>query len=233
MKLEYSGFYRVLHYVLRLLLFIFIRVRCWYEGPGVPGPKLYVVNHPTVYDLFPVMVYGRSRYIHTLVEEQIWSLPVVGSILRMSNQVCLKTGASFMDSFKDSLFLLSKGRSLLMSPEGGRTHPDDDVRARKSVIIMALKGEVPIIPVGVWLNKKDIIIKGVKYNFKNRRYIDMAHFPKFRAKYGILFGRPVYLNEYFGRELKTEEYQGLADRILKEVYRLTEKAEGLLRAWKG
>ncbi len=228
MILKARRIYRSLRVVLRILLRIYVRIRCAGADILPRGPKIYVVNHPTVYDLFPIMAFARTDFVHVLIEEQIWSFPLVRFLMHITNQVCLKTGDRFNKTLEDSLFLLRSGHSIVMSPEGGRTHPEENVRARKSIVRMVMESQVPVLPVGVWLPKRNIVIKEVHYDFQNRHYVDQAHFPKFRSAYGIVFGEPIDLSEYHGRELDPQTYQNLADNILSTVYTLSEKAKELV-----
>jgi len=229
MKLKSIWIYRFLKIILYIALRLFFRIRFSGEGTIPRGPKIYVVNHPTVFDLFPILALVKNDFIHVLIEEQIWSFALARFFMKISNQVCLKTGIRFQESMEDSLFLLKNGHSIVMSPEGGRTHPDEKARGRKSVVRMLFEAKVPVLPVGVWLPKRNIIIKDVHYDFQGSQYVDKAHFPRFRTRYGTVFGEPIFFNEFFSRDLTADQYQKIADRILQATYELSDKARKLVQ----
>jgi hypothetical protein len=45
----------------------------------------------------------------------------------------------------------------------------------------------------------------------------------------VVFGRPLSVAEYFGRELSAEDYQGIATRVLERIYELEAGARELFR----
>jgi hypothetical protein len=82
--------------------------------------------------------------------------------------------------------------------------------------------------VGAWIDERDIIIRKVRYRERGRLYTVDSYFPRFRAPYGVVFGRPLSLAEHFDRELDMEEYQRIATRILDRIYELETEARGLV-----
>jgi hypothetical protein len=54
-----------------------------------------------------------------------------------------------------------------------------------------------------------------------------SYFPRFRADYGVVFGRPMPMAEYFDRELSMDEHQEIATRILERIYEMEAEAKEL------
>jgi hypothetical protein len=92
---------------------------------------------------------------------------------------------------------------------------------------LAVAGRAMVIPVGAWVDERDIILRKVHYKEEGRLYTVDSYFPRFRAPYGVVFGRPLSMAEYFDRDLGLEEYQRIATRVLDRIYELEVEARGL------
>lgn len=229
MKL-YPPFYsHVLRWALRTLMRGFLDIRVRFTEALPPGPKVFAVNHPTVWDAFPILSFVTTEFVHTLVEEQIWSFALPRLIFTLSNQIVLYRGEKSARSIEDALFLLRRGESVLIAPEGERTPSGQRVRARRGVSRLAVAGRAAVIPVGAWIDERDIILRRVRYRQQGRVYTVDSYFPRFRAGYGVVFGPPLRLDEHFGRELSPEEHQGIATRVLERIYELEAEAAKLFR----
>jgi 1-acyl-sn-glycerol-3-phosphate acyltransferase len=214
--------------LLKLMLRFFLHIHHDMEAELPPGPKVFAVNHPTVWDAFPILAFARGNFVHTLVEEQIWSFLLPRLIFTLSNQIVLRRGRDSIRSLRDAHYVLSRGHSVLISPEGGRTGHGERVRARRGVARLAVEARAAVIPVGVWIASRDIVMRKVRYRCQDKRYTVDSYFPRFRADYGVLFGAPVRLDPYFGRELCDADYQAIATDILRKVYELSSKARRLV-----
>jgi 1-acyl-sn-glycerol-3-phosphate acyltransferase len=227
MKLYPRVFAEIFRVLLSAFLHLFLDIRFGTKAGIPPGAKVFAVNHPTVWDAFPILTFVRKEVVHTLVEEQIWSFFLPRLIFRLANQVVLYRGEESSRTIEDALFLLRRGESILIAPEGERTAPGSDVRARRGVVRLALDGRAMIVPVGVWIDEKDIVMRPVRYRHGGREYTVDSYFPRFRARYGVLFGEPIRLDRHFGRELSREQFQMLARRVLERTYELAQEARGL------
>ena len=227
MKL-YPAFYaRVFRWALRTFLRFTLDIRVHFQEPLPPGPKVFAVNHPTVWDAFPILSFVRTDFVRTLVEEQIWSFFLPRLIFTLANQIVLYRGEKSSRSIQDALFMLGRGDSVLIAPEGERTASGQRVRARRGVARLAVAGRALVIPVGAWIDEQDIILRKVDYQEEGRLYTVDSYFPRFRAPYGVVIGRPLSVAEYFDRDLGPEEYQQIATRVLDRIYELEAEARGL------
>jgi len=213
--------------LLSAFLHLFLNIRYATKAEIPAGAKVFAVNHPTVWDAFPILTFVRKEVVHTLVEEQIWSFFLPGLIFRLANQVVLYRGEESRRTVEDALFLLRRGESVLIAPEGERTAPGSEVRARRGVVRLALDGRAAIVPVGVWIDEKDIVMRAVRYRYRGQDYTVDSYFPRFRARYGVLFGEPILLDRHFGKELSREQFQILARLVLDRTYQLAREARGL------
>lgn len=190
------------------------------------GPKIYAINHPTEYDAYPVFIVAKD-YVHTLIEENVWSFTIPRIIFKLTDQIKIIRGEKSYLTIEESIEKLKRGESLLIAPEGERIDIGERVRAKRGVVRIALKMKVPIIPIGAYIDDKDIVIKKIK--FKKFKYEQEYYRPKFRANYGVVFGEPIYFKEYFDKEISKEEMQELANVVLEKIYDLREEAKELFK----
>jgi 1-acyl-sn-glycerol-3-phosphate acyltransferase len=227
MKLYGYSAYRIFKGALSLFMHLFLRLRYSQTAPIPPGAKVYAINHPTVWDAFPFLIYGKAGFIHVMVEDQIWSYILPRIIFTIANQVKLNTLYGDPEqSVADALQVLGEwgDRGVLVSIEGGVNAHREKRRARKITIRLAMEAGVPIVPVGVWIPRRNIIEKGFRYNYQGKKYVDVSYVPRFRSVYSLVTGKPIYLDKLAGRVPTKEEYQQVADKALAEVYRLSEVA---------
>lgn len=229
MKIYPKGWYDFWGVFLRTYLHLYLKLRYRLKEPLPEGPKVFAVNHPTVWDAFPLLTHRATRFLSVMVEEQIWSYPLPRFIFSTANQIKLHNidRDRAEESIQDALQILKMGRSILISPEGGRTSPEETVRGKKGVVRLALEANAPIIPVGVWIPRDYVKEHRFEYNYRGRKYHDLAPIPRFRAPYGVVFGKPVYLDDLQKESAGMREYQVAADELLESIYRLSEEAKEL------
>jgi len=233
MKL-YSNFYaRVFRWTLRSFLRLTLDIRVHFQEPLPPGPKVFAVNHPTVWDAFPILSVGRTDFVRTLGEEQVWSFFLPRLIFTLANQIVLYRGPDSERSVQDALFMLARGDSVLIAPEGERTPSGSRVRARRGVARLAVAGRALVIPVGAWIDERDIVVRPVSYRDKGGTYSVDSYFPRFRAPYGVVFGRAMSVAGHHDRELGPEDYQRIATGVLERIYELEAEARALFAARPG
>ncbi len=224
----YPDFYSwILRGILHTGLRIQLNIRHRFLEPLPPGPKVFAVNHPTVWDAFPILAFVKTEFVRTLVEDRIWSFTIPRLIFTLSNQIILYRDERSAQSIEDALFVLSRGGSVLIAPEGERTPPGQRVRARRGVARLAIEGRAKVIPVGAWIDERDIVPKTVAYRYQDQLEEVTSWFPRFRADYGVVFGQPLEMDEYFDRKLSLDDYQEAATRILDRIYELEGEARKL------
>ena len=217
----------IYRFLLRIYISFVLNLRYEFQEIIAPGPKVIAGNHPTVYDAMAPLVAFRKDVIHTLIEEQIWSLPFMGFLMKITNQVKVYRGVQSVRSIREATEWLKSGDALLMAPEGERTPVGETRAATQGAIRLAIAGRAPIVPFGIWVSAKDTRVKPVDYHYKGNRYTVNSYFPRFRAKYAMVFGKPIHLNEYFGKRLGHQDRQMLADMLQERIYVLRKEAQHL------
>lgn len=235
MKIHDPAWYRLLYGVLWSWLHFWLRLEYWEEEPLPPGPKVLVVNHPTVWDAFPVIVWPERSFVHVTIEDQIWSYTVPRRIFTMGNQIRLDMRPGMgKGAILDSLQVLKlrNSHSVLFSIEGGQTLPErrQEVRARRGAVLLAMEARCPVVPIGVHLPRRNVLRQEFAYEFRGERYRDVSYVPRFRSPYGVVVGKARDPREVLTERSSREEYQAYADGLLAEVYRLADSAKERLEA---
>jgi hypothetical protein len=123
----------------------------------------------------------KNDILHTLIEDQIWSFPLVRLALSLTNQVKMNRGVGSIQSLRESLAWLKLGHSLVVAPEGERTSVIETREATRGIVWLAAKAKVPLVPVGVWISEEDLYTKKVRYHFQNRSYTVESFSPAFEG----------------------------------------------------
>jgi 1-acyl-sn-glycerol-3-phosphate acyltransferase len=232
MKRHSPAFYQIYRILLKLLLAVYLRFGYKLKKTIPPGPKIFVGNHPTVWDVFPTIVLFKRDIIHTLIEDQIWSFPLVRLILSLTNQVKMNHGVESMQSLREALYWLNRGHSLVVAAEGERTSVSETRHAARGIVWLAVHAKVPLVPVGLWISDQDLYTKDVRYHFKGRSYTVESFFPRFRGKFFWLFGEAISLDQYYGKRLSPKQRQEIADSVLDNIYRLKEETKRICKKTK-
>ena len=230
MKTYDPAFYRILKYGLWSYLHFWLNLDYHIEEPLPKGPKVLVVNHPTVWDAFPILTWGEKGFVHVTVEDQIWSYPLPRLLFSVANQIRLDTEpGKGRSAINDALFLLRKpgDHSILFSIEGGQTLPEKrpETRARRGAILLAMEAGCPIVPIGVHVPRRNILRKEFRYRYRGRCYTDVSWVPRIRTPYSVMVGKARHPLVELGRGADKDQYQAYADEILGEVYRLADLAK--------
>lgn len=114
-------------------------------GTGV----IFAANHRSNAD--PNVVGSCVPYpIFYFAKEELFQVPLVGWWIRRVNSLPVRRQAQDVGAFRSALAVLKHGRALLMFPEGGRRHdPHRQFKARAGVGMLAIRAQVPVVPVGV------------------------------------------------------------------------------------
>jgi len=121
--------------------------------PG--GPKIIAANHPTTAD--PIWITRlTSEPMHILITEMCFKVPLVGRSLRMAGHVPVVDGNG-RAAFEEACRLLKDGQTVTIFPEGALSPLDGSTgKPHTGVARLALTAGVPVIPVGIHLQRERI-----------------------------------------------------------------------------
>jgi len=142
--------YAILKPIALALMRLFFRLEV--VSPGmVPatGPVLLVSNHLSVLDP-PLVGASAPRPLHFMAKEELFRIPLLGSLIRALNARPVRRDGSDTRALKAALALLQEGRALLVFPEGTRGVEGDPLREGKAGVgMLAVLSGAPVVPVYV------------------------------------------------------------------------------------
>ena len=162
------------------------------------GGVMVCPNHAHALD--PVFVcagLGKKVRIHTMAKKEAIDHPLAGWFLTALGGYGVDRGNVDLQVIKDTLRFLKDGDKVVLFPEGTRVEYHGQVLAKSGAAVLALKAGVPVIPVYCGGKKKLF------------------------CRTTVVFGEPYYLQTE-SRRPTSEEYQQLAEDILRRAYALGE-----------
>lgn len=115
------------------------------------GGVLYVANHPSVLDplALAAVFYRHGRRVRFLALSDLFRFRVRGWALRAARMIPVVRGGGVEAMTRDACAALAAGQAVLVYPEG-RASPAGDEPARPGAGAIALRAEVPVVPVTTW-----------------------------------------------------------------------------------
>ena len=157
------------------------------------GRLVICANHVSLYD--PVVIATQVRRpIHYMAKAELYKNKVLAWLLRAVKTFPVDRSKVSMETLKTALQILKQDEILGIFPEGTRVKGEERQKPLDGFEVFALKTKSPILPVH---------IQGTF---------------KFRGKVTVRFGKPIYLDEYFGKKLKGEEMAKLSGSIMDQIY---------------
>jgi 1-acyl-sn-glycerol-3-phosphate acyltransferase len=118
------------------------------------GPAIVACNHISYLDPLTngEAVDRRGRRPRFLAKEELFRIPVVGSVLRGAKQIPVARGTRDTSSLDEAAGALGRGEIVLVYPEGTVTTREDGLpmTGRTGVVRLAMRAGVPIIPMASW-----------------------------------------------------------------------------------
>ena len=132
--------------------------RDWRGMDNIPrsGGVLLVANHVTVADpltLAHAVYDGARRLPRYLAKAEIFTVPVVGSVLRKAGQIAVyRRTRDAANSLREAEAALAAGGCVIIYPEGTCTRDPDGwpMASKTGVARLALASGVPVVPVAHW-----------------------------------------------------------------------------------
>jgi 1-acyl-sn-glycerol-3-phosphate acyltransferase len=109
------------------------------------GGLIVAANHISFWDP-PMIGAALPREMHFLAKEELFRTPGLGLLIRSVNAIPIRRGVADLSGLARALEVLRDGKALLMFPEGSRMRDGELHPARPGVGMMAVQGDVPIVP---------------------------------------------------------------------------------------
>ena len=184
---QMKPFYSIVIFIFWLFFKMFYRLKVYGIKNFVKGPAIIASNHVSFYDP-PAIAVSSLEEIHFLAKESLFGNSIFGSLIKKLNSHPLSGSASNASSFKKVLHLLSKGKKVILFPEGERSF---DGKIGKLM---------PGLGLFVYLSKCSIIptyIHGAYQVWERTRKR-----PKLFGKIKVVFGTPIVFSAFEGMDKK-------------------------------
>ncbi|HEX5937297.1 MAG TPA: lysophospholipid acyltransferase family protein [Actinomycetota bacterium] len=118
------------------------------------GPAIVACNHISYLDPFTngEAVHRAGRRPRFLAKEDLFRIPVVGTVLRGTHQIPVARGTRDRTSLDRAAVALGRGEVVVVYPEGTVTKRPDGLpmEGKTGTVRLSLRTGVPIIPMASW-----------------------------------------------------------------------------------
>jgi long-chain acyl-CoA synthetase len=175
------------------------------------GPYILAANHSSYLDGFVVGVavpYRTFENLYFLGISKFFAGSIKQVFASVSHVIPIDAEAYLNRALQMSSYVIGRGKSLCIFPEGGRPFGDEMLPFKKGVGILAIEKNIPVIPVYIDGSSK-ALPRG-------------AAFIK-PAKIRVIFGRPFGVNDIDVKRQQpsVDEYQLFADQLRERVLALS------------
>lgn len=208
-QISYFILRRIISPIVRL---IWIREIKGLENIPKKGPVILAFNHQSYFDFISFIAVS-PRNVHYLSAEKFYSGKQCSRLwkplMRVSGQIKVDRENRDKRIVHDTVFEhLNSGKMIGIFPEGTRARLNDEMlHAFTGVAKYAIKGNVPVIPVGI-----------------NGTYEVMSRFdkwPKFKKNISINIGTAISFENYKNVKMNKKGYRLLTDKIMLKIAELS------------
>lgn len=174
------------------------------------GAVIVAFNHQSFFD-FLCFISVSPRKIHFLAAEKFFTNPFWYPLVKLTGQIKVDRKNHDKEDLHDTIYEhLRHDKMIGIFPEGTRSpHEKEMLYAFTGVAKFAIRGKVPVLPVGI-KGTYDIMAKHDKK-------------PKFKKIVTIHIGELMHFTEYSHSKLDEKTFRLLTDKIMIEIARLSEK----------
>lgn len=210
---QFSRFYKFCVRVARIPVGALTR-RHWEGQENLPkdGGFVAVVNHISEFDSMTMMHFMTSSGypVRILCKEELFRVPVLGSIMRSCGQIPVyRESSQSRDALAAAIAGLQAGECITVYGEGTLTRDPDfwPMRMKTGAARMALRAQVPLVPVVQW-GAQDVLDRyGKRPNLKGKKDVWVTALP------------PVDLSDLYERADDPERWYQATARIETAICR--------------
>ena len=198
----------MIYTVAKLISYIFCKIYFRLEVNGadnIPekGGVLVASNHSSFLD--PVIVgVGISRQTYYLTKQSLFEIPIFGLLIKALHTIPVRRELVSVSTFKELIKSLNAKKAIILFPEGTRSTDGKLGQGKIGIGMLALKTDVPIVPV--------YIDGAVKAFPKHGKWIQ----PK---KIRVVFGKPIMPNS---KDPNKNNYRRISSQVMESINRLRE-----------
>lgn len=189
-------FYNIIRFLANVIFKIFFRIDIeGQENTPTKGRAVLCSNHTNILDPI-ILAIAVPRPISFMAKKELFENKILGKLINWLGAFPVDRKGSDISAIRSSLKVLNEEKILGIFPEGTRVKEMNLENAKAGVSLISIKGKSLVIP--VYINSKYTLFTRIK----------------------VKIGEPIYLDEYFGKKLTTEDYKNVSKDILKSIYSL-------------
>jgi 1-acyl-sn-glycerol-3-phosphate acyltransferase len=133
-----------------------------FEGLEWNQPCILMANHESYMDV-PAIIASCPVPIRFVARREVFKTPVLGQAMWMTGQISVDRSdrEKSIKSLDRAAEKIASGRTVLVFPEGTRTADGELQPFKKGGFMLAIKAQVPIVPIGV-SGTRSIVPRGAK-----------------------------------------------------------------------
>ncbi len=198
-------FYSFVRWIARALVFSVARIHV--EGDenfAQKPPFILATNHLTSWDPPLILAMSPPTVKLTVLAADKWRkvLPIL-LLFNAMGGIWVKRGEVDRHALRQCIDVLKHGGAMGMSPEGTRSRTGALQKGRSGVAYLAMKADVPIIPIALW---------GVEQISRNRKRFR-------RTDVTVRIGQPLRMDPALSLDENTEHLMRAIAAMLPEKYR--------------
>ena len=133
------------------------------------GPRIIAMNHtPGCDPLYLPFILNETP--HFLLQDGLFSIPVIGSMLKGTGQIPVYRGTKRAKAAKEqACALLREGKTIAIFPEGRDVPAGQRIPAKSGTVRMSIETGAPIIPLGLYAPPQSLTSLNFNWNGSARR----------------------------------------------------------------
>lgn len=177
------------------------------ENVPAEGGVLLVANHASLLDP-PLLGCSINRPVHFMAKEELFKIPILKWVLPRVNAFPVRRGGADRSAIRTAIELLEKGKVIGIFPEGTRTRTGELLPLRRGASLVALKANVPVVPVGILGTFRPVRWRGL--------------LPRFN-RFVVRIGEPIDLSSLCEGEDERERVERAAAVMMERIAGLLQR----------
>lgn len=184
--------YQFIRLILLFVFKVFFRIKVsGKENIPKKGGAIIMSNHISAFDP-PLLAAVFNRPLRFMAKKELFENPFLRFVLYLAEAFPVDRAKTDIRAVKKALSVLKKGELLGLFPEGTRRPEGNLGRPKAGSVMLAVKSELPILPVG---------IKNIKKN----------------GRITIKIGKPFRMDDFAAKKLNKEERKKAAFYIKEKI----------------
>ncbi len=197
-------FYTVVKFIARIIFAPFMICKViGKENIPKEGGFVLAINHKSNFDVILAAV-SCPRPLHYMAKKELFNNKFTAWFFSKVNAFPVDRAGNDLKAVKTALSILKDGNVLGIFPEGTRVKEGESVDAKAGVSMFAIRAKVPVVPAAI-----------------------VGEYKLF-SKLHMIFGEPIYLDEYYDAKPNGEQLLQISAGILDKIKKMDEDTKKTL-----